>query len=134
MDVGRHAAQYQLSKLCGVLSGAQDSSPVIRVSLFAIMHISLDYADVPPYGRVEPLNGLIVAIILLDEAGRRREAELGAEVLGVISIRTKQLDGDRARSYLSDLTGPLAVSFNSARRCAETSEWLPGSEEEDPWR
>lgn len=135
LDVGRHATQYQLSKLCSVLASAKSSDPVLRMCLFAIMHVSLDYTSVKPYGRVEPLNGLIVATGHLERSGRQKEAELAAAIIGLVDARTDQLGSGRAQQYISDLSGRLYDAYKKGKESFfSDSSWLPGNDQDDPWR
>ncbi|WAC90216.1 hypothetical protein [Mycobacterium sp. Aquia_213] len=134
-DVGRHACQYHLARVISSLSTNAAARHTIRIALFAILDISLRYKDVAPYGRVEPLNAVIVATDQLYAEGRIGEAELSAAILGTIRARTKQLSDHRAGSTLAEATEPVrALIADAYSRAKASPAWVPGSPTGDPWR
>ncbi|MEE2853502.1 MAG: hypothetical protein VX424_12735 [Actinomycetota bacterium] len=134
-DVGRHACQYHLARIIASLCTNAASRHTIRIALYAIFDISLRYKDVSPYGRVEPLNAVIVATDLLYAEGSIREAELSAALLGVIRARTQQLSDARSGTTLAEATEPVRTGIEDAcSRARANPGWIPGSANWDPWR
>jgi hypothetical protein len=134
-DTGRHASQFELSRTIARIACRDREGLAIRTLLFAILHISLDYSATPPYGRVEPLNALVDATVTLRTKDRALEANLAAEILGLIRARTSQLSEDRVPNIEVRLGSDLFGVFQSSvDRSARDLDWLPGLAAEDLWR
>ncbi|MDO3109824.1 hypothetical protein [Mycobacteroides abscessus] len=133
-DVGRHACQYHLARIIAALSTSNASIHSIRISLYALLDISMRYRDVEPYGRVEPLNAMIVVTDLLYERRRISEAELAADILGTIRARTAQLSDTRSGVALTGATDIVRIRIeNAARKARSNDEWIPGVQLHNPW-
>src|SRR5206468_3256900 len=53
-DIGRHGTITALGDLVMALSGVSGSEPAVRLALFAARQTAEYYADVKPFGRIEP--------------------------------------------------------------------------------
>ena len=127
MDVGRHGTQYQLSKACKALCYSRlDCHDAIDIMSNAVLCISLDYASIKPYGRVEPLNTFIVAVGEVASSGYEEQAIQMAEFLGAIRARTSQISNARSEEYISQLPPKyLQIFTNTAEKCKADYPWLP---------
>lgn len=135
LDVGRHAAIFNIGDLVLSLSNRKDTSQAIDLSLFAIMHIALDYSKIKPYGRVEPGNILFAVCEVLHSRGHSAQAELCAEIMGVIRERTEQLSDPRIGDRLSDLPDSMRKVIEETTQLARSNtNFLPGNTYKDPWR
>ena len=127
MDVGRHGTQYQLSKACKALCYSRlDCHDAIDIMSNAVLCISLDYASIKPYGRVEPLNTFIVAVGEVASSGYEEQAIQMAEFFGAIRVRTSQISNARSEEYISQLPPKyLQIFTNTAEKCKADYPWLP---------
>jgi hypothetical protein len=132
-DSGRHSTHHALSRLVATLAAHDRDGVVIRMCLFVILHISLDYRAIAPYGRVEPLTALFVSANVLVRRERRAEAILAAEVLGVISARTEQVSFSRVGDFRSLLDPELHQYYVNAAQVAVDDDWLPEPRSDDLW-
>lgn len=135
LDIGRHGLIYNVGDLIVALNEENDSGQAIELCLYAIMHISLAYSEVKPYGRIEPLNILFNVAISLVNSDKPDQAKLCVQVLGCIHERTHQLSSDRSGKQELLLFDELKEEMNRATELSQGREdWLPGRENDDPWR
>lgn len=133
-DVARHPFILDIEDLAGSISDRKSSEQLIQLCLFAILHISLAYADVKPHG-AEPLRRLPLLAHLLNSRGKTSEAQLTGTLGAVIMTRTRQLATDRAPDFQQQLPGPAQLAFDDATaQLKESPRWLPAAEPADPWR
>jgi hypothetical protein len=133
-DIGRHGALTVLSDVLTVLAPVSAAEPTIQMTIYASLHICEYYREIPPFGRIEPLTSYFQNANQLLEQGKVDQALLCAQILGWISVRTRQLEMRRlSGSY--ELEPELKKAFTKAKLSAKRSvSWYPGREEDDPWR
>lgn len=134
-DIGRHGILTGIGDLIRCLSYVPQANISIRISIYAALHIAEYYKGVRPFGRIEPFNSYFEAANRLESAGKVREAELCAAVLGWVSIHTEQLRSDRSPNLQNGLSSNLqSVFWATQTQAKQDPGWLPGLESEDPWR
>lgn len=133
-DTGRHGILTGLEDLIRCLGPVRDAEVAISLVIHAALHISEYYADIPPFGRIEPFNSYFETADRLAVSGKAREAELCVAMLGWVSVHTKQLSAARSPEPYNNLSEGLRETFFAAQEHARRDEkWLP-SFDSDPWR
>lgn len=134
-DIGRHGIITGIGDLIRCLAKIKDSDTSIRICLYATLNITKYYSGVRPYGRIEPMNAYFKAAEELWAAGKEREAILCAEILGWTATHTEQLGLERAGNLEDIFNTELHQAYTNAKEIAKNQlDWVPGSQEEDPWR
>jgi len=134
-DTGRHGIINGIATLTLKLLDRPDTEITIRIALYAVFHISKEYKDVQPYGRIEPLNSFFQIATYLDTKCKFAEAFLCTEILAWISVHTKQIATKRSLEMEDSLSHKLKRYYKSIKlKAASDEEWVPGCQTEDPWR
>lgn len=126
IDSVRQQYLLNLADLISALSLREENRQAIEVCLFAMLHFSLAYGDVPRLGEREALTTYFQVAESLFTLGMFFEAELCAELLGVISVVTWQLPLELVEQRA--LRSEIATCFYRGRRRKEIE--FSG----DPWR
>ncbi len=134
-DIGRHGIITCIGDLICALAANRTEGPTVRIGLYATLHISRTYADVKPYGRIEPLTTYLMAASELEKAGKDADATLCMEVLGWVSVHCEHISGGRCLGLFESISKTLMMEFDEAQtRARADAGWLPGRPSEDPWR
>lgn len=134
-DTGRHGILRGIGNLILSLFESKDTEITIRIAIYAMFHISKEYSEIQPFGRIEPINMFFDISSKLDNVSKYQEALLCLEALAWISVRTKQISGNRSLAVEQVLNDKLYNLFALAMSKAMADvKWMPGLGEEDPWR
>gem|GEM_PF-4806997 len=135
LDVGRHGAQYQLSKLITSMAQAPETYIVCMTAISALMRISETYAEVEPYGRVEPLNSLSAALRALQRHNRFHEESYLLDCIAAIMVRTRQLESERGRPLINALPTDHRERLERRITCTDVvnGRWPAILPSFDPW-
>jgi hypothetical protein len=132
-DIGRHGILTGIGDLIGSLAAVKDGATAVRICLYAVFHIEKFYADIQPYGRVEPLNAFFEAAQILYDAGKVEEADMCISVLAWASANTQHLSGQRSAGVESQLNEELKQNyFNFSAIARQDRSWIPTATD-DPW-
>lgn len=135
LDIPRQQYILNLRDLIRSLSCRPVAATSIRLCLWAAFHICLSYSAVARYGEEEALCHYFTLANELDQHGFAEEGQLCAEILAVLSRRTRQLPEAAQRISEGLLSDRLRAVFFHALACIERDpEWFPGGTEDDPWR
>ncbi|WP_344069702.1 hypothetical protein [Nostocoides vanveenii] len=134
LDVGRHSAEYNIAKFAACLAARHGTEAIGSVALTAIARISLEYKDITPYGRVEPLNLLSRTIRALDASNRSTEVSLALSLIALIECNTKQLSDGRGDPLYATLTPEHTMRLDAIRRDWGEELWKSKIKDVDPWR
>ena len=134
-DIGRHGILTAIADLIVSLTERRETESALQLCIFAALHISAEYAEVQPYGRIEPLNAYFEAAQRLDRTGRAAESTLCLEVLAWITAHGSQLTDERSRMAFEKLDESLQQIYRAAKKQAISNpSWVPGLAIDDPWR
>lgn len=136
LDIGRHGTITALGDLLMALAPVAQSGLAIRLALFAARQTAEYYADIKPFGRIEPFVHYFKAANMLHRAGKPHEANLCVDVLAWVAVHTLQLGESRIPDPAKALDAVLHVRFEiSAKRARDDTDWRPGTlENHDPWQ
>lgn len=135
LDIPRQQYILNLRDLIRSLSYRPAGAVSIRLCLWAVFHICLSYSAVPRYGEEEALCHYFSLANELYQRGHEDEAKLCAEIVAVLSKRTRQLSEFAQTVSEGVLFDTLRAVYLQAISYVERNpDWLPGLVEEDPWR
>jgi hypothetical protein len=118
-----------------LLIEVEDGQDAVEVLLYAVLHISLAYADCQPLRSQPVLSRLPAAMLRWSSANRLDQVVLGLQVLATLSVRTRQYPEGVAIRDLALLPVVLRDAYWIAVAASSADDtWLPGSEDRDPWR
>jgi len=133
VDGVRQQFLLDLRDLIQALAQSFGNNVGIEAALFAVLHISLGYADVPRHGEDEALLWYGDLPGVLDASGYAEAALQCAGIIGFISASTVHLPAD----LVAQVRGRFARSGQEAFEAAANLDliaWSEGVGKSDPWR
>lgn len=134
-DIVRQAFILNLYDLIKSLNLRTDTCQLIDICLYATMHLSLSYAHIPPYGRLEPLTRYFQLAVDLYNKQKKQQAYLCSQILGYLSIKTDQIPIIYELIIVNQPHQELTDMYLEAKNMASLNRfWIPGEDSMDPWR
>jgi hypothetical protein len=133
LDGVRQQYLLSLSDLLDVLAQEPANDACIRACLFAALHISLGYADVPRYGEDEALLRYGAIASALTASGYDAAAHDCASIVGFVAAKTVHLPPPLAETFRAMLPDHHRTAFDVGKQLT-VEGWRDGVGVGDPWK